>query len=515
MSLASKRHLPLFPILIALGIFTAGLYTSASRTINWDVAWLLHVGERLLQGAVYGHDIIEGNPPASPWLYLPVVLMGRASGLDLHFIVVLYVFIVMAVSLGLTLRLLMDSPGAERWLTPLLLAMLTVFAVMPMQEFGQREHFIEMLYLPYAAIAMGRSGGLRPPLWASIVVGAMCGVALSIKPVIVFAAIAPPVVVAFYQKDWRFLFVPEALAGAGVTVAYALAAILLHPEYQEVLPLFLALYLPSGTLPSHLPQHAEIAFYLALITCLLLLLRQGASAVVVVLLTSTVCFWIAYWAQGKPFFYHQMPMISMVVATLTVVTFDGSLIRRRVLGCLMLAVMFQANAQMSSNNRYDLLAAKIREHKENASMMALGSMFATGHPTTILAGGRWLGRLPAAWPLETHRNLLSTATTPEVQAERDRWRNWARDVLAEDLVANRPDIVLAQRGPVDWFMILTNEAPALRRLMGDYCSRSRGHIFLFAEIEMYVRKDLLKEGERECSSGSGGTRAGAFHITAP
>jgi len=500
MSLASKRHLPLFPILIALGIFTAGLYTSASRTMNWDVAWLLHVGERLLQGAVYGQDIIEGNPPASPWLYMPVVLMGRASGLSLHFLVALYVFTVMAVSLGLTWRLLRDLPGAERWLTPLLLAMLTVFAIMPMQEFGQREHFIEMLLLPYAAIAMGRLGGLRPPLWASIVVGAMCGVALSIKPIIVFATIAPPVIVAFYQKDWRSLFAPEALAGSGVAVVYAFAAILLHPEYQDIFPLLLALYLPSGTLPSHLPQHAEIAFYAAFATCLLFLLRQRAiQPKVFVLLASTACFWISFWAQGKPFFYQQMPMISMVVATLTVVTFDGRLISRRVLGCVMLAVMFHANAQMSSNHRYDLLAAKIREHKENASMMALGSMLVTGHPTTILAGGRWLGRLPAAWPLETHRNLLHGATNPEVQAERDRWRNWARDMLAGDLVANRPDIILAQRGPVDWFMILTNEVPALGRLMEDYCSRSSGHNLHLAIIEMYVRKDVLKESERECS----------------
>jgi len=46
------------------------------RPGNPDVSWLMHVADRMLDGARYGRDVIEINPPLIAWPWRTVVSGG-------------------------------------------------------------------------------------------------------------------------------------------------------------------------------------------------------------------------------------------------------------------------------------------------------------------------------------------------------------------------------------------------------------------------------------------------------
>ena len=48
---------------------------------NPDVAWLLTVAEKWLDGSRLYVDVLETNPPASVWLYVPFVQLARLTSL--------------------------------------------------------------------------------------------------------------------------------------------------------------------------------------------------------------------------------------------------------------------------------------------------------------------------------------------------------------------------------------------------------------------------------------------------
>lgn len=64
---------------VALLVLTAGLVVLLRSIIamNPDTSWLITVSEQLLAGKKLYVDVAETNPPASVWLYLPVVASAR------------------------------------------------------------------------------------------------------------------------------------------------------------------------------------------------------------------------------------------------------------------------------------------------------------------------------------------------------------------------------------------------------------------------------------------------------
>src|SRR5262249_29886902 len=101
-----------------------------------DVAWLLTVGEKWLDGARLYVDVVETNPPGAVLLYMPAILLGRATGLAPEIMVALLTFLGAGASVWLAWRI--ARPGAQAWLAAAFL--LALLLILPAYAFGQRDH---------------------------------------------------------------------------------------------------------------------------------------------------------------------------------------------------------------------------------------------------------------------------------------------------------------------------------------------------------------------------------------
>ena len=127
-----------------------------------DIGFLLYAAGQVLDGARPYVDIIEINPPLILALNLPAALLARAIGAP---DVLLYRAMVTGALLGALafsgwcLRRSLDGGGALRRRVMLLLAFALFLAAG--EDFGQREHLLVALALPYLLLAVGRAKGRR------------------------------------------------------------------------------------------------------------------------------------------------------------------------------------------------------------------------------------------------------------------------------------------------------------------------------------------------------------------
>ena len=69
---------PLWAGLGLIALATIALHVAAPA--NHDVAWILDGAGRLLDGARFGRDIVDVNPPLAWWLAAVPVLSARVLG---------------------------------------------------------------------------------------------------------------------------------------------------------------------------------------------------------------------------------------------------------------------------------------------------------------------------------------------------------------------------------------------------------------------------------------------------
>ena len=145
---------------MALGV-AAELATFA-RT---DIAFMLYAAERVVGGARLYVDVVEINPPLIIALNLPAVLLSRLLGIS---DILAYRALTIATLAGAlafanwSLRRILD-PGGDALRHRLVLVLAFALFLAVGNDFGQREHLLAALALPYLLLAVGRVGGRRHP----------------------------------------------------------------------------------------------------------------------------------------------------------------------------------------------------------------------------------------------------------------------------------------------------------------------------------------------------------------
>ena len=125
---------------------------------NNDVAWYLLAADKWWSGARLYVDIIEVNPPLVFYLDVPAIILARLAGCALTDAFVVCVFALIATSLALTWRVTGSGFGRTAMLgRGLTLAVLVVIVVFPTWDFGQREHLMLALGLPYIMLTIRRA----------------------------------------------------------------------------------------------------------------------------------------------------------------------------------------------------------------------------------------------------------------------------------------------------------------------------------------------------------------------
>jgi hypothetical protein len=158
--------------LAIVALFIAAVAMRHVVAANTDVSWLLIAGERWLDGQLLYSDILETNPPMAVLVYIPGILIARALGVSAEFVVDGLLFAAIALSLGITARILRNSSALaanQRW--PFAVLAVAVLAILPVQAFGQREHIAIIELLPALAVFAVRMKRETPPAWAIAIAG--------------------------------------------------------------------------------------------------------------------------------------------------------------------------------------------------------------------------------------------------------------------------------------------------------------------------------------------------------
>ncbi len=176
MSLRLLSFLP-FPAIVV-----AFLYLHTRIYFNSDVAYLLIVAQRMLEGGQYVRDFFESNPPMIIYLSMPAVWLTKWFPGQLFFIFDSYVFGLIILSVCSSSGLLKRIIQNKFIYFGILYTLLIVLLLLCYQDYGQREHLFLILTLPYFFAAALRYQRQDIALPFAFYIGVLAGLGFAIKP---------------------------------------------------------------------------------------------------------------------------------------------------------------------------------------------------------------------------------------------------------------------------------------------------------------------------------------------
>jgi hypothetical protein len=457
--------LPRWLPLAALVIFAIAL--RAVTIANTDVSWGLTMAEKWLDGARLYVDLIEVNPPATVFLYVAPVALGRMLGIAPEITVQALVFLAIGLSLWLSSRILMKCKvigDRERW--PLLTIAAAALAVLPGQNLGEREHIALILFLPWLATAAVRAKGAAPDLVTMIAAGVGGGLVVIIKPHFAAAIFFTAATAAWSARSWRPLFAFENWIVAALLALYTAFVAVVYPQFfSDMMPLLMAVYIPLKMPFAKLLIFFATPIWLAALVLIAWL--KGRSALRMpfsLLLAASAGFAVSYYVQQKGWSYHAYPMLALVLIAFAVAFIDrwhraapdGSRFARlaiAIIGAVLAGVTY---LWMNLVVDGSALAAPIRAIKRHPKMLAITADLAFGHPLVRQVGGTWVSRVSAEWITSgaVARQLTETLD-PATKARLAAYARRDRAMLTEDIARNRPDVIVVQPSPIKGFDWMT------------------------------------------------------------
>lgn len=298
-------------VLGVLGVAAIGLILQSRTYLNHDVAYILWGARKILDGAIFGRDLIDPNPPLAWWLALPISWLSLRVPLPIDLI-----FRLAVIGTGtLAIALMIYRLGSYRSTAPMVASLgplaAIFFFITVGRDFGQREHLAVLLVLPYligAALRLSKDEPRRSQTLVAIFAGVLGGVGFSIKP---FFCLVPILVEGWIL--WRIrrlsaIITLETLCLALIVVIYVAAIYRWAHGYLDVsLPWARQFYWAFGATQRALLTAAAVpATGIAL---LLYLRRRGvASSLGTVFGIAASGFLAVYWVQGKAFAYQIYPV---------------------------------------------------------------------------------------------------------------------------------------------------------------------------------------------------------------
>lgn len=463
-------------VLIAI-LFAVAIALRQVLAANTDVSWLLTVGERVLGGQRLYVDVFETNPPMAVLVYLPAIVIARALGLPAEAVVDGLMFAAIFASLAIVARILKNSSipgGANGWLlAPLAFA---VFAILPMQAFGQREHIAVVELLPLLAVLAVRMNGESPSGWMAVIAGCGAGLAASFKPHFAIAIVCAVSCLAVRARSWKAVFAPENLTAAAICVLYAASVVAFFPEFFTVIgPVVRDVYLPVGLSFQELAQKPALMIWAAAVLATMVLKRHDRSDVACLLLLATsLGFAAVFFLQRKGWPYHSYPMLALVLLALgyamVSVTSRRALDRACRAGAIALFAVLFARSMLWFDVAFDArpLHAAVARLGPHPTILAITAEPGLGHPLVRALEGTWVSRQQGLWVQAYLKHMRQYGMTgPQIDQALDGYAARERAMLVEDIQRIRPSVVLVDN--------LTGEGsawlrahPEISSLLSDY-----------------------------------------------
>lgn len=312
-----KLFLPLALLVITL----LSWFVQSTLFLKGDVSWLLHLARLVLAGGDYGKDFFEINPPLIIFLYVPAVLLSSVFTLSNIVAIRLYVFLLVFISLAVSSLFIKKIFLREDRLLASVFFLTLAFdlLMLPLSEFGQREHLLMILTLPYILLMICRlqNKSITPSL--ALGVGLMAGLGFAIKPFFLLAFVSLELYYLINTRKLLSAFRIETFAIALMAFAHLVIAALFYKSYFTlVVPLAVRFYYKNfGWSLQHVILQPIVIF--CFYTCAFALLEYRQTIykkLIAVFMIEFFSYFLVFVLQQIPWYYHLLPMFAMAIVLL-------------------------------------------------------------------------------------------------------------------------------------------------------------------------------------------------------
>ena len=443
-------------ILIAIALLFAGqIVIRLGSELNHDTAWYLYVAQGLRGGGELYRDYVEVNPPLAMWLTVPVVMLSGAAGLSPAVTLKGVFFAITAASLLLTWRYLNMFGGLPKWTARIILLLLAAALLfIPGFSFGQREHLLALLFMPWFMLRVARSHGAQVSIAEAAFIGVLGAVAICLKPHAILAPLALEAML-LRHRSFRTMFAPENLAAGVFAAFYAVAIMIWCPLFlSEMLHLGVAAYVPyyGFDAANIIVAGARPALVMVLGLILIYLAKGPMRELASLAFAAAVGFLAAFFLQSKGFYYQLIPAqvfaaASGIFALAGILDSQNHGEARR--SPVVPAIAAFAIAMLSfSSQVYFYRGAQFSPYLRDAKSVFIASTnLYNGFPLVVRENLVWGSRFPALW------------LTPYVA---ERWQDgplpddpiiaFALEALVTDLQNFHPDVVIINQSPAQEYI---------------------------------------------------------------
>lgn len=451
--------------------------------LNHDVAVILAVSDRWLDGERMYVDMIDVNPPLIFMLNLLPAAMARMFHMQDTSALVACVLALAAWSVAVSWKLCPALIGAEARTQRLIFLPLVLFLaiVYPGEMFAQREHLMLLAAVPYIMLAALRYEGVAVSRAQLLSIALIAGVGFALKPY--FYAI--PLFVEVYlliARGWRRTLsdaVPWLMFA--VLVGYVALSWLVTPEYfTSVLPMIFGGYEDiGGTNPLTVLYGRLLAPFMLMmvpLTVAAFMLRLSP-------LTRMACLAalggaVSGVVQAKGWPYHLLPAQVMTVLLTVLVICQGvdKLIGDRLgleralgrtaavpmaplrltVGALMLMLFCLAGATRTTfydqvnfdNSQAGKLLKLVKKYAEGQPVLIISPGIYPHFPVLNYANAKMAMRFQTIWPLqgayETCRPEEPRYHSPDKMPPMEKL---LRNAVTEDFIKYHPTLVIMDKNP--------------------------------------------------------------------
>jgi hypothetical protein len=304
---------------IAGGTIIGLAFVCLAVPIRWDdQSFYIYAAPHLLDGYhLYGADITDTNPPLISWMTMVPAMVARAldltPDLSFTFFILLLICAVALWSVRLSVNDLVRARAT--FILGLIILLMYIAVVLPnvtnfnalRYDFGQREHILALLVLPYLFLAAQRLRARGCSHFEAILVGVTAGIGFSIKPQYLTVLASVELLLVFSARRLRTLIRPELLALACTGLVYFACVWIITPDYvTRVVPIVAGVYGSFDYVPA-LAMLNHVTVYVLAFFALTLIRRSGFSDLATTFLVASIGAFLAYLMQHKGWTDHILP----------------------------------------------------------------------------------------------------------------------------------------------------------------------------------------------------------------